>query len=189
VGSACKRSSPPETTRPVRVCRQAARRVGLLTGCRRRLTASGIQPVGLVQHTFAWLYSDGAVAPTTSARCFLEWPDLHAELCQCCVDALAQALPDSLPLLLVEHRGAHTAPRLRWPANVRPVWLPPYGPELNPIERVWRDVKDTLAWRQCVDLEAPPLYVGDLWQAYQASTLQALTGEAYVWEAINALES
>jgi hypothetical protein len=40
-----------------------------------------------------------------------------------------------------------------------------------------------------VDLEAPPLYVGDLWQAYQASTLQALTGEAYVWEAINALES
>ena len=70
-----------------------------------------------------------------------------------------------------------------------PVWLPPSCPELNPIERVWRDVKDDLAWQQFVDLEAQQVYVGDLLQAYDAPTLQALTGYAYLVGAIHALSS
>ena len=72
---------------------------------------------------------------------------------------------------------------------MQPLWLPPYCPELNPIERVWRDVKDDLAWQQGVDLAAQQSYVSDLLQAYNASTLQALTGYAYLLDAINALES
>src|SRR5919106_1094915 len=51
--------------------------------------------------------------------------------------------------------------------HVRPLWLPPYGPELNPIERVWRDLKDDLAWLQFPNLEAPQVYVGDLLQTYK----------------------
>jgi transposase len=67
------------------------------------------------------------------------------------------------------------------------VGLPPYCPELNPIERVWRDLKDHLAWRQFNDLDAPQVYVGDLLQSYDAPALQALTGYPYLVEAINAL--
>jgi transposase len=66
---------------------------------------------------------------------------------------------------------------------------PPYGPELNPIERVWRDLKDDLAWLQFPDLEAQQVDVGDLWQTYEAPTLQALTSYAYLVEAIKALVS
>ena len=180
---------PPEHPRPVRVCSQEERRVGLLTGRRRRLTASGVQPVGLSQHTFEGFSIDGAVAPTTGDRCCLAWPDRNADTCQLCVDACAQAFPDRVNILLLENRGAPTAQRLRWPAHVQPVGLPPYGPELNPLARVWRDVKDDLAWQQLVDLAAPQISGGDLLQAYNASTLQALPGDAYVLEAIHALES
>ena len=163
--------------------------MGLLTVRRRRLTASGVQPVGLPQHTFEWFYIYGAVAPTTGERFFLELPYLNADTFQLFIDTFAQAFPDSLNILLLDNRGAHTAQRLRWPANVQPVWLPPYCPELNPIERVWRDVKDDLAWQQFVDLEAQQVYVGTLLQAYSASALQALTGYAYLLAAINALGS
>ena len=180
---------PPEKTRPVRVFSQDERRVGLLTVRRRRLTASGVQPVGLVQHTFEWFYLYGAVAPTTGERLFLEWPYLHADTCQLFVDAFAPAFPDSWNILLLDNKGAHPAQRLRWPAHVQPVWLPPDCPELNPSERVWRDVKDDLAWQPCVDLAAPQVDGGTLLQAYNASTLQALTGYAYLLEAIHALES
>jgi DDE superfamily endonuclease len=168
---------------------QDASRVGLLTVRRRRLTSSGVQPVGLIQHPFEWFYIYGAVAPTTGARFFLELPYLNADTFQLCVDAFAQAFPDSFNILLLDNSGAHPAQRIRWPAHVQPVWLPPYCPELTPIERVWRDVKDDLAWQQFVDLAAQQVYVGDLLQAYNASTLQALTGYAYLLEAINALES
>jgi transposase len=162
-------------------------RVGLLTVRRRRLTASGVQPVGLIQHTFEWFYIYGAVAPTTGERFFLEWPSLNADTFQLFIDAFAQAFPDRLNILLLDNSGAHTAHRIRWPANVQPVWLPPYCPELNPIERVWRDVKDDLAWEQFTDLDVQQAYVATLLQAYDAPTLQALTGYAYLVEAINAL--
>ena len=127
--------------------------------------------------------------PTTGARFFLELPYLTADACQIFIEAFAHAFSDSLTLLRLDNSGAHTAPHLRWPEHVRPLWLPPYGPELNPIERVWRDLKDDLAWLQFPDRDAQQVDVGNLLQAYNAPTVQALTGYAYVVEAIHALRS
>jgi transposase len=171
----------------VRVFSQDDSRFGLLTIRRRRLTTGGIHPVGLTQHVFAWFDVSGAVTPTTGERFFLELPYLNADTFQRFLDAFGQAFPDNLNSLLLDHSGAHTAQRLRWPENVRCVWLPPYGPELNPIERVWRDLKDHLAWQQFADVEAQQDTVGELLRAYSTPTLQALTGYAYLVEAINAL--
>jgi transposase len=162
-------------------------RFGLLTVRRRRLTARGVQPIGAVQHVFEWFYVYGAVAPTTGERFFLELPYLNVEGFQIFVDAFAAAFPASLNLLLLDNSGAHTAQRLTLPENVRLVFLPPYCPELSPIERVWRDLKDALAWLQFPNLDAQETYIAHLLRGYQAATLQALTGYPYLIEAIHAL--
>ena len=171
----------------MRVFSQDESRFGLLTIRRRRLTARGVQPIGAVQHDFEWFYVYGAVEPTTGDRFFLELPYLNAEMFQLFLDAFAQAFPDSLNILVLDNSGAHTAQRLTLPTNVRLVFLPPYGPELNPIERVWRDLKDDVAWQQFADLNAQQEYLGHLLQAYEAATLQSLSGYAYLVEAIHAL--
>jgi transposase len=171
----------------VRVFSQDESRFGLLTIRRRRLTARGVQPIGAVQHDFEWFYVYGAVEPTTGDRFFLELPYLNAEMFQLFLDAFAQAFPDSLNILVLDNSGAHTAQRLTLPRNVRLVFLPPYCPELNPIERVWRDLKDDVAWQPFADLNAQQESLGHLLQAYEAATLQALSGDAYLVEAIHAL--
>jgi transposase len=171
----------------VRVFSQDESRLGLLTVRRRRLTACGVQPVGSVQHIFEWCYVYGAVAPTTGECFFLELPYLNAETFQLFIDAFAQAFPDSLNILLLDNSGAHTARYLIWPENVRCVWVPPYCPELNPIERVWRDLKDHLAWTIFPDLDTLQDAVGDLLRAYETSTLQSLAGYPYLVAAIHAL--
>jgi hypothetical protein len=182
-----QRVLPPDHARPRRVLSRDERRVGLPTVRRRRLTAQGIQPVGVVQQTVEWFYVHGAVAPTTGARFFLGWPSLNADAFHIVVDTCAPAFPDSLTLLLLANSGAHTAQRLQWPDHVRYVRLPPSCPELNPIESVWRDLKDDLAWLQFPHLEAQPVYRGAWLQPYAAPALQALAGDAYVVEAIHAL--
>jgi hypothetical protein len=149
--------------------------------------ASSVQPVGPVQQVFEWFYVYDTVAPTTGERFFLELSSLNAATFQLFTDAFADALPESLNLLLLDNGGAHTAQRLRWPENVRAVWLPPYCPELNPIEQVWRDVKDDLAWEQFADLTAQLHYGGGLLQAYDAPTLQALIGYRDWVDTINVL--
>jgi transposase len=184
-----QRVIPPVNTRPVRVFSQDESRFGLLTVQRRRLTARGVQPVGAVQHVFEWFYVYGAVAPTTGERFFLELPYLNAESFQLFIEAFAQAFADSLNILLLDNSGAHTAQQLTIPANVRLVFFPPYCPELNPIERVWRDLKDDIAWQQFPNVEVQQDYVGQLLRAYDAPRLQSLIGYAYLVDAINALYS
>jgi putative transposase len=171
----------------VRVFSQDESRFGLLTIRRRCRTARGVQPVGRLPHVCQWFYVYGAVEPTTGDRFFLELPYLNAEMFQLFVDRFAPAFPDSLNLLLLDNSGAHTAQRLALPENVRLVFLPPYCPELSPIERVWRDLKDALAWLQFPTLEVQQNYIAYLLRGYEAATLQALTGYTYLIEAIHAL--
>jgi transposase len=59
-----------------------------------------------------------------------------------------------LTILVLDQRGGHSANGLVLPAHVRRVWLPPASPERTPIDRVWRDRKDAIAWQQFIDLEA-----------------------------------
>jgi hypothetical protein len=127
------------------------------------------------------------VEPPTGDRCFLEWPRLNAEGFQIFLKTVAEVFPDSLNRLLLDNSGAHTAQRLTIPANVRLVFLPPAGPERNPLERVWRDLKDTRAWRQLPPLEVQQDDMAHLLRRDEADTRQALTGYAYLLEAIHAL--
>ena len=178
---------PSATTRPVRVFSPDESRFGLLAIRRRRLPARGVQPLGSVPHLFEWFSLYGAVAPTPGDRCLLAWPSLSAAMSQLFSDAFAQPCPDRLHLLRLDHSGARTSPRLPWPANVHVVFLPPYGPQLNPIERVWRDLKDDLAWQQGADLTTQQEARGHRLQADEVATLQSLTGYPDLVGAIPAL--
>ncbi len=153
-----------DNLRPIGVISQDESRFGLLTVRRRRLTAHGVPPLGSVQHVFEWFYVYGAMEPTTGPRFYLELPYLNAESFQLFVDAFAEAFPDSLNLLLLDDSGPPTAQQLTLPEPVRLVFLPPYGPELTLIERVWRDPKNALAWLQFPTLEVQQDYLATLLQ-------------------------
>ena len=57
---------------------------------------------------------------------------------------LAQAVaPGAHAVVLMDKAGWHIADNLVVPANITPVFLPPYSPELNPIERLWLYLKDS----------------------------------------------
>ena len=44
-------------------------------------------------------------------------------------------------VLLFNRAGWHTTPQLRMPANVASIWLPSRSPEPNPVENVWRHLR------------------------------------------------
>jgi transposase len=57
---------------------------------------------------------------------------------------LSQAVaPGAHAAVLMDKAGWHIAGDLVVPANITPVFLPPYSPELNPIERLWLYLKDS----------------------------------------------
>jgi transposase len=178
---------PVTNTRPVKVFAQDESRFGLRTTRRRRLTARGVQPVGVTQHDFQNFYVYGAVAPSSGEDFMLELPELNSTNFQVFLDAFARAHPDTLHLRVLDNSRCHTAKAVQVPANVHFVFLPPYSPELNPIERLWRDLKDQLAWFHVPDLSDQQDFVGALLRAYTPTTIQSLTGYTYFVEAVHAL--
>jgi transposase len=45
-------------------------------------------------------------------------------------------------ILVMDNAGWHKG--LKVPHNIEIIFLPPYSPELNPIERLWKYMKDNL---------------------------------------------
>src|SRR5215204_4623078 len=96
----------------------------------------------------------------------LRAPDLADGINQRCGDVrgflehLAAAWPTGRVLVVLDNAGYHKGHVARqwWAAHrdrIRPLWLPPYSPELNLIERVWRHLKDKLSnHRWWADLSA-----------------------------------
>jgi putative transposase len=100
------------------------------------------------------------------------------------LDDFAQTLATSCNMLVLDNGAFHTAKGLRWPANVAAGPLPPYSPELNPIERLWRDLKDQLATLRARTLDDLSDTVCRLIQGYSQAALKSLTGFAYFVQAV-----
>ena len=172
----------------VKVFAQDETRLGLLPVVRRRITARGVQPVATVTYQFDNFYLYGAVEPTTGASFFLELPYLNSRAFQRWLDDFAATFPDSLNMLVLDNGAGHKAKAIRWPANVVPVFLPPYSPELNPIERLWRDLKDKLADVPAKTLAALSDAMCAIIQHYSSATLQSLTSFAYFVQAVETVQ-
>ena len=65
-------------------------------------------------------------------------PKLNASVVQTFLDQLSATTPAQVHVVLVwDGAGYHVANALRVPSNLSVVRLPPYSPELNPVERLW----------------------------------------------------
>ncbi|MBW3623226.1 MAG: IS630 family transposase [Armatimonadetes bacterium] len=140
---------PEETPRPllpIRLWSPDESRFGLITVQRRRITRKGVKPIGAFQQKFESFYLYGAVEPATGESYFQEADPCNSQSFGEYLKGLSEAFPDSFNLLLVDNGRHHTAKKLEVPENVRRVFLPPYSPELNPIERFWQAMKAGVAW-------------------------------------------
>ena len=133
-------------------------------------------------------YLSGAVEPTTGARFFLALPSLNRRAFQGWLDGFAAAFPESLHRLGLDNGAGHKAKAVRWPANVVPVFLPPSSPELNPIERLWRDLKDQLTDVSATTIAALSDAICAIIQRYSPATLHSLTSFTYFVHAVETVQ-
>ena len=120
---------------------------------RRRLTRTGVKPVGDVHYRVETCSVDGAVEPTTGDRFSLEVPQMNTVNFQIFLHALAQPYQETLNTIVMDKNSCHKAASWVIPEHSVPLCLPPYRPELHPMERVWQDWKAQLAWGLAAHLE------------------------------------
>ncbi|HGR9154843.1 TPA: transposase, partial [Streptococcus pneumoniae] len=57
------------------------------------------------------------------------------------LEELSQAYPDDYLLLVMDHAIWHKSSILKIPTNIGFTFIPPYTPEMNPIEQVWKEIR------------------------------------------------
>lgn len=120
-------------------------RFGLLTILRRMITAKGVKPVAPFLHRFDNLYLFGAFSPITGDSCLLEMPHCNSQTFQLFMNHIAVQQPDEFKILILDNGAFHHAKSLEIPGNMALIFLPPYSPELNPAEKMWRHYKDKVS--------------------------------------------
>ena len=90
-------------------------------------------------------------------------------------------------MVLMDHGSGHKAKSLMIPSHVVCLFLPPYSPELNPIERLWQEMKARLAWVLAAQIDELEHRVALIIRQYSKATRQSLTSYPYFVQAVNAL--
>ena len=126
----------------------------------------GSRPRALRQTKYEWLYVIGAVCPQTGQSVGLLSPTINTNMMSSFFEQFAAEVSSDIHVVMVwDQAGFHTSKNLKIPANVTIVPLPPYSPELNPVENLWHYLRSHY-WsnRIYADYDALRIAACDAWQ-------------------------
>lgn len=94
-----------------------------------------VQTTVVTEYTNFYLYS--SVAPRTGESFSLMLPWVNTQMMNLYLAYLADYYADKEVMLIMDQAGWHRAKNLEVPDNIHIEFLPPYSPELNPVEKLW----------------------------------------------------
>ena len=88
---------------------------------------------------YEWPYLFGAVCPSRGTAAGLVLPFVNTDAMNAHLAEIARTVaPGAHAILVLDGAGWHSSKTLAVPDNISLLPLPPYSPELNPVENVWQ---------------------------------------------------
>ena len=141
----------------------------------------GVRPTVVVKHGYKNFYVYSSVSPITGEHISLFLPFVNTSMMNLYLDHMSDAIGDKQCFLIMDQAGWHKSGELKCHSNIEIVYLPPYSPELNPVERLWQWLKrHSLRNRFHLDLEAMMDAVQECLQTATPSFLQSLCHCGYL---------
>lgn len=128
-------------------------RFGLKPVLGRYWARRALRPLATVEPGYKNFYVYSAVSPHSGEAFSLILPWVNTETMNVYLDYLAAAYPDRRILLIWDGAGWHGSQDLRIPSTIRCETLPPYSPELNPVERLWQWLRRHVTRNRLFDSE------------------------------------
>ena len=101
----------------------------------------GSRPSVPCHHIREYRYAYGAVEPLTGDSCFLIMPYCSTVCMNVFLKELSGQYPEDMILLCCDGAAWHTSKMLQVPDNIVLFHIPPYSPEMNPIEQIWKEIR------------------------------------------------
>ncbi len=119
-------------------------RLGQKNGCVRQWAKRGTRPRQPADQRYASAYVFGAVCPARGAGAALVLPFANTHAMQKHIREISRNVSQgAMAVVLMDNASWHKTKKLRWPKNVRPMFIPPGCPELNAQENIWQYQRQT----------------------------------------------
>jgi transposase len=117
-------------------------RFGRINDVRRCWAPPGIRPIVPFQIVRKYTYAYAAICPFDGDLDALILPEVNTQSMSLFLTELSQNHEHEHIVLILDRAGWHTAKDLNIPENITLHWLPPYSPELNPVEHLWDEIRE-----------------------------------------------
>lgn len=101
----------------------------------------GIRPSVPCHHIREYRYAYGAVDPMDGESFFLVMPYCNTECMQIFLNQLQSTFSDEIIVLVCDGAAWHKSGTLKVPDQITILHIPPYTPEMNPIEQIWHELR------------------------------------------------
>jgi len=128
-------------TKTVRLMFEDEAGFGRINKPKRCWCPKGQRPSVPCHHIREYRYAFGAVEPLSGESFFLTMPNCDTECTNIFLEKLSEQYPDDIILLVCDGAAWHKSKALRCPENILLLSIPPYTPEMNPIEQIWKQIR------------------------------------------------
>jgi transposase len=164
-------------------------RFGLQPVTRRVWTLPGVEVVVPVCPRYQWGYTWGALEIGGGGGAqFLNTDSVCQEFSREFLQQIAASDTGAYHIVIQDGAGFHLPEGHEWlPEKVRVLTLPPYSPELNPVERLWDIVKDRICNRVWSDLPTLESALNKVLVEYstQSAPVHSLIGKGWIHTEVN----
>lgn len=129
---------------PRRLLFQDEARFGRISDRRRCWAPLPARPLVGHQVVREYVYAMTAVCPHDGRLTSLVMPWVDTETMSIFLGHTAQTFAGEFCVMLLDGAGWHRAAALRIPSTLRLLALPPYSPELNPVEHLWDHLREAV---------------------------------------------
>lgn len=133
---------PPKAA--IEIWFQDEMRIGQKNGCVRQWAKRGTRPRQPADQRYESTYVFGAICPARNTGAALVQPYVNTGAMQRHVDEIGRHVaPGAIAVVLMDNAAWHRTGKLVWPANARPLFIPPGCPEFNAAENIWQYLRQT----------------------------------------------
>lgn len=127
----------------------------------------------------------GLVEPQTGESFFAEFSHVDGICFQNYLKWFASKYPKELHIIQLDNGRLHTGLDLEIPENVILLFQPPYSPQVNPIERLWKEIKKKLKWELFDNLDLLRSRLAQILEELTPETIRSVTGWDFILSALS----
>jgi len=168
-------------------------RYGLHPLMRKMWSLIGHRVVAPVNRRFEWGYLFGALEISSGKSEFLHTTRVAKNFDRAFLEQICNSDPECEHVVIGDGAGFHHREdkehETPLPSNLNVLTLPPYSPELNPVEKLWDVIKDeicTVCWESLADLEKKiDSVLENFWR--RSSRLRSFVTHSYLRSELNVI--